>query len=149
MIRLAGLFVLVVALATWALFASSILDAVGNGGRATVLETVEPTPTPQSTATPRPTAATTETATPTPTDTATPAPTPVPTVAPTPTPAPPPTPAPTAGPGEQTYTVVQGDNLTRIANRFGVTVEALQEANGITDPSSLKVGDVLVIPAPP
>lgn len=146
MIRLAGLFVLVVAIATWALFASSILDAVGNGGRATVLATVEPTPMPRSTATPRPSPTIAATATATPADGATSSPTPEPTSPPTP--APTPTPTPTAGPGQELYTVVQGDNLTRIANRFGVTVEALQEANNITDPSSLKVGDVLVIPAP-
>ena len=47
--------------------------------------------------------------------------------------------------GEEVYTVKSGDNLTRIAARFGTTVKALRAANGLrTD--SIKVGQKLTIP---
>jgi LysM repeat protein len=49
-------------------------------------------------------------------------------------------------PQAQTYTVVEGDTLAVIAQRFGTTVEALQAANGIEDPDEIVVGQVLVIP---
>jgi peptidoglycan/xylan/chitin deacetylase (PgdA/CDA1 family) len=39
-----------------------------------------------------------------------------------------------------------GDTLYSIAERFGVTVESIIEANGLTDPNYLFVGQVLVIP---
>lgn len=52
-------------------------------------------------------------------------------------------PSPSAG---GTYTVRRGDTLSAIAVRFGTTVAALQRANGITDPSLLRVGQVLRIP---
>jgi LysM repeat protein len=45
-----------------------------------------------------------------------------------------------------TYRVRAGDTLIGIASRFGVTVTALQQANGITDPRLLRVGQVLQIP---
>lgn len=45
-----------------------------------------------------------------------------------------------------TYIVAAGDTLYAIAVRFNVTMEALSAANGITDPSSIQVGQVLVIP---
>jgi LysM repeat protein len=48
--------------------------------------------------------------------------------------------------GEETYTIADGDSLSTIADRFGVTVEELMEANGISDPTALTVGQVLVIP---
>jgi len=48
--------------------------------------------------------------------------------------------------GEQIYVVKSGDNLTRIARRFGTTVQALREANQLrTD--RIRVGDKLKIPA--
>jgi LysM repeat protein len=50
------------------------------------------------------------------------------------------TPAPTR------YKVKAGDTLTSIAVRFGVTVKKLKVANDISDPRSLKIGQVLVIP---
>ena len=47
--------------------------------------------------------------------------------------------------GEQVYVVQSGDNLTKIARRFGTTVQALREANQLrTD--RIRVGDKLRIP---
>lgn len=46
------------------------------------------------------------------------------------------------------YTVVSGDTLTNIAQRYGVTVEAIILANNIPNPNQLSVGQVLIIPAP-
>lgn len=48
----------------------------------------------------------------------------------------------------QSYTVVPGDTLFEIAQRYGVTLESLTAANGITDPNVLEVGQVLIIPSP-
>ena len=45
-----------------------------------------------------------------------------------------------------TYTVQTGDTLFSIASRFGTTVEALVEANNITNPDLIRVGQVLTIP---
>ena len=44
------------------------------------------------------------------------------------------------------YVVQEGDTLIAIASRFGTTVTALVEANGIADPSSIQPGMELVIP---
>jgi LysM repeat protein len=44
------------------------------------------------------------------------------------------------------YTVRPGDNLTRIANRYGTTVRAIMSANGLYS-SVIYVGQVLYIPA--
>lgn len=49
----------------------------------------------------------------------------------------------------QTYRVVPGDTLARIAARYGTTVQALVMANNIADPSLIFVGQLLVIPAAP
>lgn len=49
--------------------------------------------------------------------------------------------------GGETYTVQEGDSPASIAAQFGITPEALMEANGITDPTSLLVGQELTIPA--
>ncbi|MFA7344221.1 MAG: LysM peptidoglycan-binding domain-containing protein [Terrimicrobiaceae bacterium] len=46
-----------------------------------------------------------------------------------------------------THTVVAGDTLTRIATGHKTTVEAIEQANGIGGNSSLRVGQVLKIPA--
>lgn len=48
---------------------------------------------------------------------------------------------------ERRYVVQEGDSLSAVALRFGVTEEALREANGIVDPDSLFVGQALVVPA--
>lgn len=94
---------------------------------------------PQATSTPR--ATDTPTLSPTPLAaitrpaTATPAPlTPLPTATPTITPTP------------VIYVVQKGDNLLAIARRYGVTLQALQEANGILDPRRLQIGQELIIP---
>lgn len=50
--------------------------------------------------------------------------------------------------GGQTYTVQDGDIPETIAARFGITAEELMAANNITDPSSLQIGQRLVIPTP-
>jgi LysM repeat protein len=63
--------------------------------------------------------------------------------APTPAPVPPPTnPPPTSG----TYTVKPGDTLFHIALQFGTTVSAIAQANNITNPALIYVGQVLIIP---
>ncbi len=46
---------------------------------------------------------------------------------------------------ETTYTAVQGDNLTKIANKFGTTVDSLVAKNGIVNPDLIYVGQVLKI----
>jgi LysM repeat protein len=51
-------------------------------------------------------------------------------------------------PSEQTHTVEPGQSLGIIANLYGVTVTAIVEANGITDPNVIFPGQVLVIPPP-
>jgi LysM repeat protein len=60
--------------------------------------------------------------------------------------------APTARPAPtpQVYVVQSGDTMSRIANRFGVPLDALIEANRetIPNPDRLNIGDQLVIPAP-
>jgi LysM repeat protein len=48
--------------------------------------------------------------------------------------------------GKKTYVVQSGDNIWRIANRFGVKQEALMKANGITDARKMKIGTNLIIP---
>ncbi|HNS51997.1 MAG TPA: LysM peptidoglycan-binding domain-containing protein [Anaerolineae bacterium] len=47
----------------------------------------------------------------------------------------------------QVYTVQGGDTLSGIAARFGVGLSALIEANGISDPNALQVGQQLRIPS--
>ena len=62
-------------------------------------------------------------------------------------PSPSPSPTPTF-PSEGTrYTVVEGDTLFEIAQRFGVTVEAIVALNHLLDAASISIGQVLIIPA--
>jgi LysM repeat protein len=59
-----------------------------------------------------------------------------------------PSPTTPPAPTPQVYVVVGGDTFTKIANKFGVTVEQLQEANpDIKDINKIAVGDDIVIPA--
>lgn len=44
------------------------------------------------------------------------------------------------------YRVLEGDTLSEIAERYGMTVEELAEANGIVDPNYILSGRVLLIP---
>jgi len=44
------------------------------------------------------------------------------------------------------YTVQDGDTLYGIAAKFNVSIDALMQANSITDPSQLQPNQVLVIP---
>lgn len=48
---------------------------------------------------------------------------------------------------ERTYTVEAGDTLFRIALRFGISAESLAQANALSDPSLIVVGQVLRIPS--
>ena len=50
-------------------------------------------------------------------------------------------------PPVMTYIVQPGDTLYKIARRFGVTVDAIVKATNIANPSLIKPGQVLVIPA--
>jgi LysM repeat protein len=87
-------------------------------------------------------------ATPTPAPTATPAPAPTDIFVPSEPSAEPtqaPEPAETAAAGK-TYKVKRGDTMWAIAEKFGVTLKALRAANPDVEPSSMRVGTVLVIP---
>ncbi len=53
---------------------------------------------------------------------------------------------PPANSGSQTYTVQSGDTLSSIAERYGITVNAICQANGIENPNLISVGEVLSIP---
>ncbi|MGC8960148.1 MAG: LysM peptidoglycan-binding domain-containing protein, partial [Chloroflexia bacterium] len=71
------------------------------------------------------------------------------TATPTPSPFPSPTPTATATPSPtppRTYVVQKGDTLNEIAARFGISVRDLMDRNGITDPTKLQIGQVLIIP---
>ncbi|MEH7608479.1 N-acetylmuramoyl-L-alanine amidase, partial [Priestia megaterium] len=66
---------------------------------------------------------------------------------PNPNPTPTPNPSPSE-PGTKTYTIKQGDTLYSIAQKYKITVQALQEANtGLSDPLTLQVGKTIVIPS--
>lgn len=52
--------------------------------------------------------------------------------------------ATTSGAG-QSYTVRPGDTLYKIAQQHGTSVQSIASANGITDPSQLRVGQVLTV----
>ncbi len=62
-------------------------------------------------------------------------------------PAPAAKPAQPAGAAGRTHEIRPGDTLTRIASLHGISVGALQQANAITDPTKIRIGDVLKIPA--
>lgn len=51
-----------------------------------------------------------------------------------------------AGIAQTEYTVAPGDTLGHIAQRFGVTVNAIARANNIQNVNRIRVGQVLIIP---
>jgi hypothetical protein len=66
---------------------------------------------------------------------------------PTPSPTPRPPEAPTVTPQRQVTHIVQpGETLSSIARQYGVTSQAIMEANGLDDPNLLEVGQELIIP---
>lgn len=48
--------------------------------------------------------------------------------------------------GSSTYVVVAGDTLSSIASRYGTTVSALAHANGIENPSLIRIGQKITVP---
>ncbi len=56
---------------------------------------------------------------------------------------------PSSTPGPQTYVVQTGDTLGGIAQAYGVPLDRLMTANGITNPDLLRAGQTLVIPLEP
>jgi nucleoid-associated protein YgaU len=57
-----------------------------------------------------------------------------------------PSPVPSGSGCPRTYTVRSGDSLSAIASRFGTTVQAIAQLNGITNVNLIRVGQVLRIP---
>ena len=47
------------------------------------------------------------------------------------------------------YTVLKGDTLIAISDRFGIDLNDLVRENNIADPTLIYVGQVLLIPPPP
>ena len=45
-----------------------------------------------------------------------------------------------------TYSIQSGDTLSRVAQRFGVSLSSLMAANPTVDPKRLQIGQVIVIP---
>ena len=50
--------------------------------------------------------------------------------------------------GATEYTIVKGDYLEKIAKNFHVSVKAITEANPGIEPTKLKIGQKIHIPAP-
>jgi len=62
-------------------------------------------------------------------------------------PSPSPVPVGTASVQQRVHVVEGGDTLNRIAQRYGVTIDAIMQANGFTDRNRiLRIGERLVIP---
>ncbi|HYO87672.1 MAG TPA: LysM peptidoglycan-binding domain-containing protein [Candidatus Limnocylindrales bacterium] len=62
------------------------------------------------------------------------------------TPRPAPTDTPAGPAGSQVHIVQPGDVLVNIAAQYGVTVNAIVQANNLTNPNALQVGQQLIIP---
>lgn len=50
--------------------------------------------------------------------------------------------------GEQVHIVASGETLYSISRRYGVSVQAIQQRNNISDPNRIQVGQQLIIPTP-
>ena len=107
-----------------------IVWAVGNGSGGGLHLFATKTPTPTETPTPTP-------VTPTATATNTPTVTNTPTITPTPT---------ASAPFE--YVVQEDDNCTTIAEQFDVDIEVLLALNNLDSSCFIRVGDIIMIPAP-
>lgn len=70
--------------------------------------------------------------------------TPTPTISPTPEDTP--IPSPTPGPSLTSYIVRRGDTLGAISIRLNIPIDEIMRVNGLTDPGTLQVGQVLKIP---
>ena len=57
-----------------------------------------------------------------------------------------PAPAPAVAPVSGSYVIKSGDNITKIAAKFGVTVQSILTANGLSKTSIIYAGKTLVIP---
>jgi LysM repeat protein len=110
------------------LAATAIARTTQNAQAAGATSPVETPTQPPSTSTPTPTTVPATAVPTTPGTTATPTPTPYPS-------------------GSTTHTVQRGENLFRIALRYGTTVQAIASANGIANPALIYVGQVLTIPS--
>lgn len=62
---------------------------------------------------------------------------------PSPTPVPLPKPPIPSSTNTATYTVKQGDTITKIVKKYKLSTKSLLELNNIKDPNSIKVGQVL------
>ncbi len=89
--------------------------------------------------------ASTETYTTHPTSTPISTPTPTPISTPTPTPISTPTPTPTPTPTIE-HTVLDGETISGIATRYGLTTQQIMEMNPKLDPNLIFAGEVILIP---
>jgi LysM repeat protein len=48
--------------------------------------------------------------------------------------------------GQRVHVVQEGETLSEIARMYGVTTDALAQANGLDNPNAIRVGQALVIP---
>lgn len=69
-----------------------------------------------------------------------------PTASPAPPPAPTPAPPPPAEPTYYIYRIVSGDTITGIASKFGVSIQSILTANGLSRSSIIYAGATLRIP---
>lgn len=53
---------------------------------------------------------------------------------------------PAGASGQRVHTISSGETLSGIATQYGVTTDAIMQANGIADPNRILVGQVLTIP---
>lgn len=52
----------------------------------------------------------------------------------------------TSGGSAKTYTVVKGDTLSKIAKKYGTTVDTLVKLNGIKNKNLINIGQVIKLP---